>query len=170
MPDRDVTPPEITEDVVYLKDVSPIWNPVLKDEGLGVADLDTILEENDHQIEKHGITEHRLQKWFTILTVEMGELAEAILTEKPAQIVEEAAHVSTISLKIGVMMKKLLPAPRPNPDPQVVGKRMKDWYKRCVPKCKRCRTVYLVHSDRQKLGLCVKCELKQQKENRLQEK
>lgn len=32
------------------------------------------------------------------------------------------------------------------------------WYRRDVPRCKKCKKTFLVRYERRKIGLCAKCE------------
>lgn len=67
--------------------------------------IEAIAEENHRQVEKWGIQEHSYPEWMTILTEEVGELAQAVNVQhfmgnnrKP--IFKEAIQVATLALKI----------------------------------------------------------------------
>ena len=85
-----------------------IW---IDDTDLSVYDMDKLLMEDQRQVKKWGVQRHDPFIWMTILTEEVGELAQAILKakfEKGAieRIATEAIQVATLALKIAKMSKE----------------------------------------------------------------
>jgi NTP pyrophosphatase (non-canonical NTP hydrolase) len=78
----------------------------LKDVGISIADFRLLQQESKEQFRKFGVQNHDIFKWFAILTEEVGELAEAILQGKYNKAWREAISVSTVALKIAVMLRK----------------------------------------------------------------
>lgn len=52
--------------------------------------------ERYYQDQKWGIQNHEDQKWLTILTEEIGEVAKAILEQKPNEVKEELVQVTAV--------------------------------------------------------------------------
>lgn len=78
-----------------------------------------VQEESKRQIEKWGIQEHSLTKWFTILAEDVGSIAKAINNYEALpfcqqekdyinldKIVDEAIQVATLCLKIVEMIRE----------------------------------------------------------------
>lgn len=55
-----------------------------------------IANERHRQVTKWGVQSHCDMKWLTILAEEFGEIAKAILEEKPAEMNEEIEHTAAV--------------------------------------------------------------------------
>lgn len=73
----------------------------LYDEGLKGVEFDApITNEDFHQRVKWGNQEHSLEKWFIILSEEVGEMAKAILENDLPGLLKESNSVATLAIKI----------------------------------------------------------------------
>jgi hypothetical protein len=90
----------------------------LKDRGLVASDfVNVILNEDQRQRNKWGLQKHSADRWMTILTEEVGEVAEAILEDNEVEIQEEAKQVATVAIKMFVMIQQRREKPEPAPAP-----------------------------------------------------
>jgi NTP pyrophosphatase (non-canonical NTP hydrolase) len=81
----------------------------MKDRGLYYYNWkEAIRQECERQIEKWGIQDHEPETWLMYLVEEVGEIAEAIQSERvgakrKSEVVKEAVQAATLAVKIAEM-------------------------------------------------------------------